>query len=130
MIISMKKQEKLSKSKLPAASRTVRKYLMRLAVASFFLSALVFIFCLPAPLSAAGNGTSSSMSMSMSGSEFTLHSSHYRPGMTFMWPAAVIPTVYGLVLFFFFRNAFIISFIYPNYLSFSRGVRAPPFQAC
>jgi hypothetical protein len=67
--------------------------------------------------------------MSMSSSGYGLHAANFKLDVTFTPLARLIPAACYILLFYFFRNYFVISHIYPKTLPISSGIRAPPYQA-
>ena len=118
----MKHREKY---KQYSTSQKLKKLSKLLPIFSFFLASLFFIFSIPAPPPVNNNTTS----MSMSGSGHGLHAANFKLDVTFNPLAWLIPAACYTLLFYFFRNYFVISHIYPKTLTFSSGIRAPPLQA-
>jgi hypothetical protein len=64
----------------------------------------------------------------MSSSGYGLHAANFKLDVTFTPLAGFIPVACYILLFYFFRNYFVISYIYPKTFVVSSGIRAPPFQ--
>ena len=93
-----------------------------LAVFSFFLASFIFIFSVP--VSSAGDNSTSSMSSN----GYCLHAPVYKPEFTFTSLGWFAPAACSILLFFFFRNYFVVSHIHLRYIPNSSGIRAPPFK--
>jgi hypothetical protein len=123
----MKNRDILKQFKQLKRNRKTRELFKLLPALTFILTSVLFLFPLPVPTAAGGCNTPS---MNNTNTGYGLHSPHYKPDVTFSPSASwVLPAVSCFLSFYFLKNYFVISRLFPQYRPVSSGIRAPPHHA-